>query len=117
MEPSISQNMNPSPNNTNPKEKIGMSIFGANLLIFIAYYLVTFFSIYTYRTYAEILMWLLGLYVPHVLILFIISLKRYFRSQTRDAALYALTAFALLIIGFGACTAAFFLPRGLLGIL
>lgn len=79
-------------------------VFIINILIFIVYYLIAFFLI---KSNGELVL-LLGLYIPHTIILFILSFIRFFKGQFREAALYAFTAIALVVIGFGACAVPFF---------
>ena len=85
-----------------PATKSRTHIFGPNLLIFVVYYIATLGLLSSKANSGAFL--LLALYVPHTLILIILSLIRFFKKQTRSAAMYAFTAIALGVIGFGACT-------------
>jgi len=98
--------MDQPPNPLPPKK---FSIFGTNLIIFLAYYLVTVLLLMMLsRDLQGYLMWGLALYIIHAFILFIFAVIRAFQKLPRVSSEYALTAFALLIIGFGVCTATFF---------
>jgi hypothetical protein len=92
------------PQYVNPKN----SIFRNNILAFLIYY-VGSIVIAQNQYLLGMGFWLLGLYVPHLLILFIISAVKYRKGALKESAQYALTALTLLVIGFAGCTAGFFL--------
>jgi hypothetical protein len=81
------------------------SIFGINVLIFFIYYVLTLILVTSNQ---DMFMYLLLLYIPHSILLFVFSVIQFFRKERRKAAILGFTAIVLFIIGFGACALPFF---------
>ena len=89
-------------------------IFKANLFIFLGYYILAIASANLSSSGGSGIAFpiLMGGYMVHAGILILISIMRFIQglaTKTKtNAGQYFLAALALLIIGFGACTFAFF---------
>lgn len=94
----------PQPSPT-PVPKKKLSIFTINLIIFFVYYIIVLLGLQINESFIGGLM---ILYIFHAFILFILAIIRLIRKLPKDAAHFALAACAILIIGFGLCTATFF---------
>jgi hypothetical protein len=90
--------MNPTP------EKKHRSVMGWNLL-FLGIYFFIFLVLASVSRFDEILFIYMYAYLGHALVLLIIAMVRIVQQRNREAAEYFLTAIALPIIGYGACSA------------
>jgi tryptophan-rich sensory protein len=96
------QPVQPAPSVPNSKSHI----FSTHLLVFVVYFVGAMMVIQNNPNSGAI--FLLALYLVHGLLLIIFSIIRFVRKQPREAAMYGFTALAIIIIGFGACTASIF---------